>query len=120
MLFIIAALISDRYFIAPMFCNSKNLNCIGALAFYDSNRSIGERLFYRYFVCLKQVVKSMPPVTTKCLGQTAELIEEQRKRVIFSSCSAFERARKVGLEKCLLIARNIDHILTSSCLFGSI
>ena len=30
---------------APIFYNSKNLNCIGALSFYDSNRSIGEVLF---------------------------------------------------------------------------
>ena len=28
-----------------VFYNSKNLNCIGALSFYDSKRSIGEVLF---------------------------------------------------------------------------
>ena len=29
-----------------VFYNSKNLNCIGALPFYDSKRSIGEVLFF--------------------------------------------------------------------------
>ena len=29
-----------------VFYNSKNLNCIGALSFYDSKRSIGEVLFF--------------------------------------------------------------------------
>ena len=32
-----------------VFYNSKNLNCIGALSFYDSKRSIGEVLFYNQF-----------------------------------------------------------------------
>ena len=35
----IAGLLSVFYY------NSKNLNCIGALSFYDSKRSIGEVLF---------------------------------------------------------------------------
>ena len=30
--------------------NSKNLNCIGALSFYDSKRSIGEVLFLINFI----------------------------------------------------------------------
>ena len=50
---LIAALIfSAGYYSAPIFFdnsknfyNSKNLNCIGALSFYDSKRSIGEVLF---------------------------------------------------------------------------
>ena len=42
---LIAALIfSAGYYSAPIFYNSKNLNCIGALSFYDSKRSIGEVL----------------------------------------------------------------------------
>ena len=32
------------------FYNSKNLNCIGALSFYDSKRSIGEVLFLINFI----------------------------------------------------------------------
>ena len=32
-----------------VFYNSKNLNCIGALSFYDSKRSIGEVLFFNQF-----------------------------------------------------------------------
>ena len=34
MLFLIAALISAGYYCAPIFYNSKNLNCIGALSFF--------------------------------------------------------------------------------------
>ena len=33
-----------------VFYNSKNLNCIGALSFYDSKRSIGENLFLINFI----------------------------------------------------------------------
>ena len=29
-----------------VFNNSKNLNCIGTLSFYDSKRSIGEKSFF--------------------------------------------------------------------------
>ena len=44
---LIAALIfSAGYYCARIFYNSKNLNCIGALSFYDSKRSIGEVLFF--------------------------------------------------------------------------
>ena len=49
-LFLIAALIfSAGYYSAPIFYNSKNLNCIGALSFYDSKRS-GEVLFLINFI----------------------------------------------------------------------
>ena len=47
---LIAALIfSAGYYSAPIFYNSKNLNCIGALSFYDSKRIIGEVLFFNQF-----------------------------------------------------------------------
>ena len=50
--FFICRVINSRTVIAGaiiglllVFYNSKNLNCIGALSFYDSKRSIGEVLF---------------------------------------------------------------------------
>ena len=36
--------------VISLFYNSKNLNCIGALSFYDSKRSIGEVLFLINFI----------------------------------------------------------------------
>ena len=43
----------------------------------------------------------MPQGKFKCLGQTAERMEEQREEgVNFSSCSVFfDRARKVGVKE---------------------
>ena len=62
----------------------------------------------------------MPHVKTKCLVQTAELIEEKRReekrerererereRMIFCSYSIFERATKVGVKKFWLSELNI-------------
>ena len=45
-LLIAAVCLSNGYYLgALLFYHSKNLNCIGALSFYDSKRSIGEVLF---------------------------------------------------------------------------
>ena len=45
-LLIAASSIPGGYYSAPIFFyNSKNLNCIGVLCFYDSKRTIGEVLF---------------------------------------------------------------------------
>ena len=42
---------SKGYYLSALpFYNAKNLNCIGALSFYDSKRSIGEVLFLINFI----------------------------------------------------------------------
>ena len=44
----------------------------------------------------------MPHIKFNFLGQLAERIEKQKKRVIFCSCCVLEKARKVGVKKILL------------------
>ena len=69
-----------RYLIAfQQSFSNKNLDCIGALSFYDSKWSFGGESFLSIFWTAFKTVKSLLHVKTKSLGQTAELIEEQRE-----------------------------------------
>ena len=97
---------------SPLFYNTKYLDCIGALSFYDSKRSIGWASFVidKFFeVFIKQDEKSMLHMKTKYFGQLAECIKEQRgetERDYFIIPLIWEWVRKVGVKKFLLSERN--------------
>ena len=58
---------------------------IGLLIFFTTRRGVMvEHIFCRYFLSVfKTGCKTMPNVKTKCLGQTAERIEEQKEESVF-------------------------------------
>ena len=75
------------------FYNSKNLNCIGALSFYDSKRSIGEVLFLINFI---GVIFEAGNETREKFGVILALNkseEPSEKRVVFVHTAVFERAK---------------------------
>ena len=89
------------------FDNSKNLNCIGALSFYDSKRSIGEVLFLKSILLewfLKREMKHVKKFGVILVLNKSE--EWSEKRVVFVHIAVFERAKNWCVKKFSLSERN--------------
>ena len=82
-----------RTFPAKIFYISMNLNCIGALSFYDSKRSIGEVLFLINFigVIFEAGNETRGKIWSDFVAEKSE--ERSEKRVVFVHTAVFERAR---------------------------
>ena len=82
-----------------VFYNSKNLNCIGALSFYDSKRSIGEVLFLINFIAVNFEAgnETREKIWSDFVAEQNE--EWSKKRVVFCSYRCFLESEKLKCEK---------------------
>ena len=96
MLLIAASAIPGDYYSAPnFFHNSKNLNCIGALSFYDSKRSIGEVLFLINFTGVNFKAGNETREKTWSGFVAEQNGEWSEKIVVFLFISLFSREREI-------------------------
>ena len=92
-----------------VFYNSKNLNCIGALCFYDSKRSIGEVLFLFNFIGV--IFEAGNETREKIWSDfLAEQNEERSEKSGFCSYRCVLESEKLRCEKNSKRAKFFVHV----------